>query len=112
MMHNESTESNIEAVVMRRVRTAHFMRPFTGGSLLAFAVFAFALWALGREVWVARVFSNGPQDLLGHAQYLAYAFEHTRVAVQALCVAAFFAMLWFFRDLFRLVSVSFSARRA
>lgn len=109
-MNSASTESNIEAIVMRRVRAAHVLRPLVSGGAIALAVFIFALWGIGREVWVAQVFANGPQGLLGKTEYLAYAFENTRITVQALCIAAFFAMLFFFRDLFRAAGTLLAAR--
>ena len=76
--------SNIEQTVMRRVRTAHRLRPFFSMGAVAFVVAVLALYGIGREVWVARVFENSPQDLFGRFLYLVYAFEHTRLVVQAL----------------------------
>ncbi len=107
-----SNNSTIEQVVMRRVHTVHALRPILSGGALALAIFVFALWGIGREVWVARVFENAPHGLLASLNYFVYAFESTRVTVQALCVAAFFGMLWFFRDLFRAVFYNFASMRA
>ena len=76
--------SNIEQTVMRRVRVAHRLQPFFSMGALAIVVGVLALYGIGREVWVARVFENGPQDLFGRFLYLLYAFEHTRFVVQAL----------------------------
>ena len=106
MMNNVSTESNIESVVMRRVHAAHLLRPLVSGGAIALTIFVFALWGIGREVWVARVFENAPHGF-AFLRYSLFAFEHTRVVVQALCIAAFFSMLWFFRDLFRAVALTF-----
>lgn len=79
-------QTNIEKNVMRRVHTIHVFRPIVSMGVLSVVVLALALWGIGREVWVAKVFTNGPQDMLGHAFYLTYAFEHTRFVVQALAL--------------------------
>lgn len=102
-----SNESSVEAVVMRRVHTVHRFRPLVSGGTVALAVFVFALWGIGREVWVAQVFANAPTDLIGFVKFFIAAFENTRTTVQALSIAAFFGMLWFFRDLFKVVSYNF-----
>lgn len=91
-MNNNQT--NIEKVVMRRVRTIAILRPFFSGAALALVVVVLALWGIGREVWVARVFSNGPQDFLGHSEYLFYAFTHTRLLVQALVLVSVSALVY------------------
>jgi hypothetical protein len=110
MMNNESTESTIETTVMRRVHAAHLLRPLVSGGALALAVSLFAFWGIGREVWVAQVFANAPHGV-AFFNFFLLAFEHTRITVQALSVAAFFGMLWFFRDLFRAVSLTFAGTR-
>ena len=76
--------SPIEQAVLRRVRRVHRLRPFVSAGALAAVVAVLALYGIGREVWVARVFENSPQDVVGRFWYLVYAFEHTRFVVQAL----------------------------
>ncbi len=93
---NEPTK--IERVVMRRVRTISVLRPLFSGGALAALILVAALWGIGREVWVAKVLANGPQDFFGHARYLGYAFEHTRLVVQALSLAVLAAMLYLARS--------------
>ena len=78
--------SLIEQTVMRRVRTIHRLRSFMSFGALASVVAVAALYGIGREVWVARVFENSPQDVIGRSLYLVYAFEHTRFVVQTLVV--------------------------
>ncbi len=98
---------------MRRVYRVRALRPFVSGATFAFVLFVFTLWGIGREVWVAQVFANAPHaSIAASFQFFLSAFEHTRATVQALSVAAFFSMLWFFRDVLRVASVTFSARRA
>ncbi len=89
--------SDIEYIVMRRVRRVRALRPFLSGTAFAALVLTLALWAIGREVWVARVFENGPHSWVGHTEYLAYAFEHTRVIVQALTLTVLAAGLYLAR---------------
>lgn len=106
---SRSGGSAIERVVMRRVRMAHALRPLLSGGALALAIFVFALWGIGREVWVAQVFANAPHaGILASFKFFLYAFENTRITVQALSLAAFFGMLWFFRDLFRAATTAFA----
>jgi hypothetical protein len=64
-------------------------------------VFVLALWGIGREVWVARVFANGPQDFIGHAFYLTYAFEHTRLVVQSLTLLTLASVIYIAREIGR-----------
>ena len=108
-----SNESHIEAVVMRRVHSAHALGPMVSGGAVALAVFIFALWGIGKEVWVAQVFANAPHASFADSfRFFLSAFENTRHTVQALCVATFAALLWFFRDLFRAASLTFARAEA
>lgn len=93
--------SNIERTVMRRVRTISILRPIFSGAVLALVVSVIALWGIGREVWVAKVFANGPQDFFGHVQYLLYAFGHTRMLVQALSLATIASLVYLAREVSR-----------
>ena len=101
---SESTMSNIEQNVMRRVHTIHFLRPIISGGALAALVALLALYGIGREVWVARVFENGPQGIFAHSLYLAYAFEHTRLLVQVLSLATLAALIYLARETAKLIS--------
>lgn len=107
-MNNAMTEiSDIERVVMRRVRTVRVLRPLVSAGALAALVLAVALWGIGREVWVAKVFANGPHGFFAHAGYLLYAFRHTRLLVQALVLAAAASALVFARAVARPVALAF-----
>jgi hypothetical protein len=90
--------SNIERIVMRRIGFVRALRPIISSAALAAIICVLALWGIGREVWVARVFTNGPQSFIGHASYLVYAFEHTHVVVQALVMLSFTSLLYLARE--------------
>ena len=107
-----NNESKIEQIVMRRVHRMRMLRfvfsGFTAGCLLSVAT----LYGIGREVWVARVFTNGPQDVVGHSFYLVYAFEHTRFIVQSLTLITIASLLYLAREAARLIATIFAPLRA
>ena len=97
--------SDIERVVMRRVHLIRILQLVISTAVFAGLAFIAALWGIGREVWVARVFENGPQDFSGHLAYLLYAFMHTRLIVQALIVLTLISLGFLVREIVRLVAV-------
>ena len=111
-MNNAMTDiSDIERATMRRVRRVRILRMAFSGATASCILLVLALWGIGREVWVAKVFSNGPQGLLGRTGYLAYAFVHTRVAVQALSLLTLASLLVLARSFARLVASAFFTPR-
>ena len=105
--------SHTEQIVMRRVRAAHALRPLLSNAALALALFTLALYGVGREVWVAHVFQNAPhQDVLALARFFLAAFLDTRLIVQALCLTAIAALVWFMRDVLRATSDVLAFSRA
>jgi len=111
-MNNTMNESPIEQIVMGRVRRIAVLRMIISGAVFAITLVLLALYGLGREVWVARIFENGPQDFLGHALYLLYAFEHTRFVVQALALVCIASFLYLAREVAKGISTSFISARA
>ncbi|MBU6323623.1 hypothetical protein KGQ55_02965, partial [Patescibacteria group bacterium] len=93
--------SKIETIVMRRVRRISWLRIVVSGGVFALALALIALYGIGREVWVAKVFENGPQDPAGHLLYLVYAFEHTRFVVQGLVVVCIASFIFLAREITR-----------
>jgi len=93
--------SNIELVVMRRVRLIRILLLILSTATLAVLTAVAALWGIGREVWVARVFENGPQDFFGRMGYFWYAFLHTRLIVQALVVLTLGSLAFLIREVIR-----------
>lgn len=101
-MTTNTTSSPISDTVMRRIRTVHAMRMYAP-IISGFAVFALALYGIGREVWVAKVFEN--VRAVAHAgdaaRYIADAFIHTDTVVQALSILALAAFVWFVTGIIR-----------
>lgn len=98
-------ESSIEREVMRRVYRIAILRILISGVIFALALTGLALYGIGREVWVAMVFENGPAGFFPHLGYLLYAFFHTRLIVQALVVIALAAALYLAREFARLLAL-------
>jgi hypothetical protein len=101
MMTNTSTNTDIERIVMQRVHRIAVLRMIISGAVFAVTLVLLGLYTIGREVWVARVFENGPQDPMGHLLYFIYAFEHTRFVVQALVVICVLSFLYLAREAYR-----------
>lgn len=96
-----TSPSDIERVVMRRVRIVRLLRPVFSGVTLAALVGAFALWGIGREVWVAKVFENAPKNASGLPLFYWDAFGHTRLIVQALTLLTLASALYLAREVAR-----------
>ncbi|MGH7175672.1 MAG: hypothetical protein ACREGR_04935 [Minisyncoccia bacterium] len=91
-------ESHIEKTVMRRVYRLRALEAVFSGTTVALLLLVAALWLISREVWVAMVFTNGPHTFVGHSLYLVYAFEHTRLFVQALCLLVLISLIYLARE--------------
>ena len=98
-MNNTMTNpSGIERVVMRRVRLMRILLLVVSTATLAVLAGVAGLWGIGKEVWVAKVFENGPDGFFDHLAYLGYAFLHTELLVQALCVLTFASLVFLVRE--------------
>jgi len=88
--------------VMRRVRTIHLLRTLAPGVVSA-GLFFIALYGIGREVWVAKVFENMPSvwNLPEVLSFMANAFLHTEFLVQTFLIVAAAALVWAARSLAR-----------
>lgn len=102
-MEDTYTNNKIKSVVMRRVRTVHIVRSPLTTSILSVLVFAVALWGIGREVWVARVFQNEPTftNMNAVMRFYLAAFLDTRFIVQVLAVVAIASLIWLTYNLMR-----------
>jgi hypothetical protein len=111
-MHNRNlshSQSDIERVVMRRVLVIRILRPLLSVGTLAVLIFALALWGIGREVWVAHVFENAPTTLSAASRFWLYAFEHTRLVVQALTLLTLGSLIYVARATTRPLASLFAA---
>lgn len=110
-MAHMNNPSNIERIVMRRVHTIRILRLIISGGFLAMFVFALALWGIGREVWVARVFQNAPENIIDAARFYLYAFDQTRFIVQSLSVITIASLVYLARETARTLSSLFIPAR-
>lgn len=100
------TSSAIEKKVMRRVYTVRVLRPILGNVGAAGVLFAAALYAIKREVWVAQVFANMPESTLVAPRFFIDAFLHTEVLVQISVLLVLGVFVWSARELVRALAVS------
>ncbi len=96
--------SDMERIVMRRVRLIRILGLIISTVVLAVLTLVVTLWGIGREVWVARVFQNAPADILHLPNFFITAFTHTRFIVQALAVLTLASFVFLIRELVRLVT--------
>jgi hypothetical protein len=99
--------SRIQEIVMRRVRTIHALRTSATGAGISVLMLIASLYFIGREVWVARVFQNMPRitDVPAVLRFGIAAFSHTHPVVQILVLFVFAAVLWFFRETYRVIVI-------
>ncbi|MCR4333781.1 MAG: hypothetical protein NUV60_02080 [Patescibacteria group bacterium] len=107
-MEPMTEQSNIERIVMRRILLIRILRLVISTFVLAALTTVAALWGIGKEVWVARVFENGPQDFFGHTGYLVYAFAHTNLVVQTLTILTLASLIFLARETARLAFHTFA----
>ena len=107
-----NNETHIEHIVMRRVRLIRVLRLVISTVVLAVLTFVAALWGIGREVWVARVFENAPRDFASLPNFYIAAFLHTHFIVQVLTVLTLGSFLYLIVELARLISYFFVSARA
>ncbi len=94
-------QSAIERTVMRRVHLIRILQLVISTIVLVVLAFTAALWGIGREVWVARVFENAPTGFGPLLTFYLAAFLHTRLIVQALIVLTLLSLLFLVRETVR-----------
>ncbi|MCX6790338.1 MAG: hypothetical protein NTV60_02290 [Candidatus Kaiserbacteria bacterium] len=109
-----NNETHIEHIVMQRVRLIRILRLVISTAVLAVLSFVAALWGIGREVWVARVFENAPQGMGNLFHFYLAAFLHTHFIVQILTVLTLSSLLYLIVEVARFLSDFFvsSSQRA
>ncbi len=95
--------SDIERIVMRRVHLIRILQLVISTVVLVVLTFVAALWGIGKEVWVARVFENAPHDPSQLAAFYLFAFMHTRFIVQVLSVLTFISFIYLARETARFI---------
>jgi len=98
-----TSQTDIERIVMRRVHLIRILQFVISAGIFAALAFSAALWGVGREVWVARVFENAPASPSKLGAFYFTAFIHTRLIVQALVVLTLASLLLLVREVSRLV---------
>ena len=95
---------SLSRIVMHRVRTIHRVRRYAA-PVSAASVSVLALWGIGREVWVAKVFENvqAVASTEAAARYIASAFIHTDLVVQLLFILVVASIVWLASELAHLV---------
>lgn len=110
MMNNGMTNpTHIERVVMRRVHLIRILYLVISTGVLAILTFTLALWGVGKEVWVARVFENAPGNFDDLPNFYIAAFTHTRLIVQALTVLTLTSLVFLLQEIVRLLADLFSS---
>ncbi len=104
-------QSHIERAVMRRIHLARLFGLVISTGMLAVLTLVLALWGIGKEVWVARVFQNAPTNLAHLPNFFIAAFGHTRLVVQVLAVLSFVSFVYLARESVRAISSLYTPTR-
>ena len=105
------SETSIERTVMRRVRLIRILALIISTAMLAVLTTIAGLWGIGKEVWVAQVLQNDPDDLFELPWFYLNAFWHTSVLVQALIVLTLVSLFFLARETLRFLTLSFTSGR-
>lgn len=98
-----TNQSDIERIVMRRVHLIRILGLIISTTVLALLTSTAALWGIGREVWVARIFENAPPNLDDLPNFYVTAFMHTNIIVQILTVLTLASLLYLAFETARLI---------
>ena len=96
--------SDLERVVMRRVRLIRIFGLIVSTVVFAALTLIAALWGIGREVWVVRVFQNAPMDLQQLPAFFITTFTHTRFVVQVLATLTLASLAYLCSEVVRLAT--------
>ncbi|MEK7125968.1 MAG: hypothetical protein AAB517_00670 [Patescibacteria group bacterium] len=101
-------QTNIEKTVMRRINLIRMLGLVISTVTLAILTLILALWGIGKEVWVERVFQNAPDDFMELPNFFIAAFGHTRLVVQILAILTFASFIYLARATLRAISSIFT----
>lgn len=96
--------SEIERIVMQRVHLIRALRFAVSSSTFSTLVSALALWGIGRQVWVAHVLQNAPENIFDIPYFYFTAFTHTHLLVQVLILLSITALFYVAREITRALS--------
>lgn len=96
-------QSHIERIVMRRILLIRILRLVISTAVLAVLTTVAALWGIGKEVWVARIFENAPPNIGDLPNFYLAAFMHTHIIVQILTVLTLTSLIYLAWEIVRLV---------
>lgn len=105
-------ESPIERAVMRRIHLIRILGLVISTVTLAALTLVLALWGIGKEVWVERVFQNAPKDFVNLPNFFISAFGNTRLVVQVLALLTFASFVYLARATVHAISFVISHQRA
>ncbi|MCR4333993.1 MAG: hypothetical protein NUV60_03220 [Patescibacteria group bacterium] len=96
-------QTNIERIVMRRILLIRILRLVISTAVLATLTAFAALWGIGKEVWVARIFENAPPNIGDLPNFYLAAFMHTHIVVQVLTLLTFVSLVYLAFETARLI---------
>lgn len=105
-----NNQSPIERAVMRRIRLIRILGLVISTGVLAILTLVLALWGIGKEVWVERVFQNASADIMNLPNFFISAFGNTRLVVQILAILTFASFIYLARATARAISSVFYPR--
>lgn len=104
-----TSQSDIERIVMRRVHLIRILQLVISTVVLVVLTLVVALWGIGKEVWVARVFENAPSNAGDLPNFYIAAFSHARFIVQVLTILTLASFVFLAREVVRLIISAVSA---
>ena len=107
-----SNETTIERVVMRRVRLIRILALIISTAMLAVLASLAGLWGIGKEVWVAHVLENDPDNLMELPLFYLQAFAHTEPLVQVLVVLTLVSFLFLVYEVAKFISSALPKARS
>lgn len=105
-------QTNIERIVMRRILLIRILRLVISTAVLATLTAFAALWGIGKEVWVARIFENAPPNIGDLPNFYLAAFMHTHIVVQVLTLLTFVSLVYLAWEVVRLIVHTFAPSRS
>lgn len=97
MNNTKRKRTDIERVVMKRIKRVRLIKPFLSNAAIAIYILAIALVGLGRQVMLSRVLQNEPHSFFKMPFFYLAAFDHADMVVQVLTLLALAAMLYLVR---------------